>query len=331
MCLNMLRDLMGQRRADPNGITVYLIERLGNQLFAYSTALRAARRLGVPCYANLGFFRGPRPKRNYEKVYALGGFASDLVVPLDDRYHRPLFLAQPMQTYSRVWYRYLSRLAPTFGAPPVFAERSNLYDARIEDVEPGTTLLGGFQSWRYFDDIREEIQARLTALTHPSEWYSSAARDLRPGSGAIALNVRRGDYMLPQQQVRQGLVGRGYYLQAARLLRQMGLDGPIYVASDSLSVALGELRGLKNVVPIDPPPGTDPLEVLVLLSRADGLAIGNSTFSWWAAYLGARPEQVVVAPRPWVVRSGRDTRDLLPRSWLTLDRDACSSADLERT
>lgn len=310
----------GRRRVDPEGITVYLIERLGNQLFAYSAALALARRLGVPCYANLAFFHHSRPKREYDKTYALDGFESGLRIPSDPRYHRPIMLGQPSRKYCQVWYRYLSR-------SPIFLERSTRYDPRIEGVDAGATLLGLFQSWRYFDQIRGELQQRIATLKNPSAWYTSVARELRPGSGAIALNVRRGDYMLPRQLTRQGLVGSGYYFEAVRVMRQMGLDGPVYVASDSLDIALEELQLVENVVPLDPPTGIDPLEVMVLLSRADGLAIANSTFSWWAAYIGERRGQVVIAPRPWFVGGDLDSRDLFPYSWLTLDRDMIPSQD----
>lgn len=318
--------IVGPRRADRDRVTVYLIERLGNQLFAWAAALAVCRRIGVPCYANLSFFNHVRPRRDYEKRFALGGFANDLVIPTSGKYHRPIWFAQPAQDYAQLWHRHIVGRVPIVGKHPTFVERKVSYDQRIELVDRGTTLVGLFQSWRYFDEIRDEIRERISSLKAPSDWFREVSREIRPGTGSIALNVRRGDYALPRQQQRQGLVGRGYYFEAVSLLRRLGLDGPIYVASDSLDVAMTELRDLEDAKPIDPPPGVDPLEVMILLSRADGLAIANSTFSWWAAYLGGRADQVVVAPRPWTIQARRDDRNLLPAPWLTIDRDVSAGA-----
>jgi hypothetical protein len=141
-----------------------------------------------------------------------------------------------------------------------------------------------------------------------------------PGRGAVALHVRRGDYVLPEQQRVQGLVTEDYYVRALDVLQRMGFDGTVFVASDSIDLAVKELHGVAHVVPIDPPPGTKDFEVLLLLSRADALVAANSSFSWWAGYLGTRPGHVVLAPRPWMTRVDFDTRDLLPKDWLTLDR-----------
>lgn len=310
------------RAAHVDGITVYLVERLGNQLFMYAAGLAQARRLEVPYYVNLAFFRTVKPKRVYGYSYGLDVFDSGVIVPEGTAFHRPVFLGLPAVPAASVWHNRVSPHLPAT-APPVFMEQSFEYDERIEKITPGTTILGMFQSWRYFagTQIEDEIRRRMSTLTQPSDWYLSMASQMLPGRGSIALNVRRGDYVLPEQQRIQGLATRDYYARALHHLRRMGFDGKVYVASDSLDLALAELAALGEVVPIDPPAGTNPFEVLLLLSRADALVAANSTFSWWAGFLGERPDTVVIAPRPWLTRSDISTRDLLPKNWLTLDRD----------
>ena len=53
------------RKAQPDGLTLYPIERLGNQLFNYAAVYAQARRMSVPCYVNKAFFDHVRPKRTY--------------------------------------------------------------------------------------------------------------------------------------------------------------------------------------------------------------------------------------------------------------------------
>jgi hypothetical protein len=60
---------------------------------------------------------------------------------------------------------------------------------------------------------------------------------------------------------------------------------------------------------------------VLILSRVDGLVIANSSFSWWAGFIGERPGRVVIAPRPWFTQTKLDTRDLLLPDWLSVDRD----------
>jgi hypothetical protein len=82
----------------------------------------------------------------------------------------------------------------------------------------------------------------------------------------------------------------------------------------------GKFDGLGQLRPIDPPPGTDPIELLLILARADALVAANSSFSWWGGILGERPDRVVIAPRPWFT-APVDTTDLLLPGWLTFDRE----------
>lgn len=314
---------MPLRRARPDGVTVYLAERLGNQLFMYAAGLAQARRLGAPLYFNLGFLRFRRPPRDYPKINTLTGFDHGAVIPEEPAAHRSPLLAGEGLTWAHTGHNLLARLPGERPGRRVFAERSFGYDRRIDEITPGTTLLGLFQSWRYFERVAGELADRIGTLREPSSWYREMTARIRPGDGAIALNVRRGDYVTEQQQRIQGLATRAYYEHGLDHLRRLGLDGPVYVASDSLADVMTELDGLGGpggLVPIDPPPGTDPLEALLVLSRATGLVAANSTFSWWAGYLGGRHGIEVIAPRPWFTRTGLDTRDLMPPDWLTLDR-----------
>ena len=57
---------VARTKAQLNGLTMYPIERLGNQLFTYAAVFAQARRLSVPCYVNKAFFDKVRPERSYD-------------------------------------------------------------------------------------------------------------------------------------------------------------------------------------------------------------------------------------------------------------------------
>ncbi len=65
-------------------------------------------------------------------------------------------------------------------------------------------------------------------------------------------------------------------------------------------------------------------EEMLLMSCCDHHVIANSSFSWWAAYLGRldAPRGVVCAPRQWFgtdVAALARSRDICPADWLLID------------
>jgi hypothetical protein len=72
------------------------------------------------------------------------------------------------------------------------------------------------------------------------------------------------------------------------------------------------------------PKQAHPMETILLMAGGDGLAIANSSFSWWGALLAGPSSTPTVAPIPWFIGSGNDERDLCPPQWMRMDTE-CSA------
>lgn len=288
---------------DPGAITIELIGGLGNQLFQYATGLSQAQRLGCPLDLDVTYFT-VSDKRD---------------VGLRSFNHSGKFVNVPQKSKAR-WIQRRPRADPS-----VLREASYLFDPRVCEVRPGTRLEGYFQSWRYFEDVSYLVREQVRNLRLPSVWYLEMLEHLQ-GTPWIGVHMRRGDYTTDRYRNTFGPISVEYVDRGLRFLRREADSLPTLVFSDEPGVVIQELRevGLDNVADsvIEPPPGTDPIESMLLLSTAAHLLLSNSSFSWWAAYLGHRPGRLVVAPRPWFLGLDHDTRDLLLPEWLTLDSRA---------
>ena len=82
---------------------------------------------------------------------------------------------------------------------------------------------------------------------------------------------------------------------------------------DSAAVELKE-HGLESI-PV--PNSFSPLDTMKLLALTDAKILSNSSFSWWAARIGA-VQSPVVAPYPWF-RRAKEAHDLVPSHWMRLN------------
>jgi len=298
---------------EEGSITVHSQGGLGNQLFIYGAGLAAAQAAGVRLRIDIGQHaaRDDRPsvleRLGFPGEYVDLGFHSSAAEPIKVKIRR--------KASGKV--RLIRGVGPPHGC--TWRERVLRYDAAALCQPSGSCLSGYFQSWRYLEPVADEMR-------HMLERVFSARRDRLESSAAtiaksagIVLHVRRGDYLAPEALDFHGLAGLPFYSEAVATLRRMGLGGPLFVLSDDVEGAMQELAPLGELKSLDFK-SDDALDELLLMSHAPALVIANSSFSWWAAWFGDRPERPVIAPRPWFDDRTLDDRDILPPHWLSLGR-----------
>jgi len=290
-------------------ITIEPLGGLGNQLFIYGLGLRLARDLETDLICDTWNFH------NYSwHAYELETFPNSISRIYSSR-SREMFGHKVRRVIRRARSLHLSSIR----TERLILERDSTFNSEILRAPNGSRLNGYFQSWRYLEPVAIEIKGQISKPINPSQWMHDTRRQLAELGPWIAVHVRRGTYL---EVPIMGIVGNDYYSRAIALLDSVLGDLPLVLFSDTPEMLTDlQARYRDRVTLISTPPEVRAIDVLQVMSDASHLVIGNSTFSWWAAYLKDRPDRMVVAPRPWLDDKNFNERDLLPADWITVGRD----------
>ncbi len=183
----------------------------------------------------------------------------------------------------------------------------------------GTRYTGYFQSPRYFN--REDAR-RMFRVKHELTHAATARHGLAGAQKVLGVHCRFGGDRLRADTIPfHGLVSEEFYSRAIQAVRDReGEDFRVLVVSDSpdvdgLRVMFGRLHDKVQVA------GPQPMEhAFATLSMCDFNVLGNSTFSWWAAYLNAGSSTVVAPRSEWFgpANARLTTEDLFPAEWVCL-------------
>ncbi len=190
------------------------------------------------------------------------------------------------------------------------------YDSRIEKLNPPVTVVGYFQTWKYYQKLKDLGLIPEISMKNPSDWYLEMSKNMRDQGEVLGIHVRRGDYV---DNCQIGTLSASYYREGIKELKLRGSTwDAIWIFSDDILVAQRELKELftenDKVVFIDPPRESHSFESLLLLSNSSSVIIANSTFSWWAATLG-NSDKTIICPSKWFARM-EDPKDLYPKNWI---------------
>lgn len=174
---------------------------------------------------------------------------------------------------------------------------------------PPRLISGYWQGPAYFAGYEEEIRQ---IFKFPSQDREHTRKGRRP---VVAVHVRRGDYASdPHARSVHLVCDAGWYERAWTRMRTTVGDCTALVFSDDPEWVRNQIKfdGDIEYVSAKPRPAWQDMSEM---STCDHFIISNSTFSWWAAFLGQRDETQVFAPFEWL--RGKPTRSLAicPESW----------------
>ncbi len=159
-------------------------------------------------------------------------------------------------------------------------------------VRPDQLLIGYFQTWEYFDHHREKILKVFAPRPEELKRLKNKHAALLDRPFTVGLHVRTFN---KQWSEYIPFVGLSYYEKALRLFPD---DALFVVFSDRIGWCKHHFAKFDR--PFIFIEDQDHIEDFFLMSMLQHNIIGNSTFSWWAAYLNQNPHKIVVAPSHFV-------------------------------
>ncbi len=288
--------------ADASTVSVRLTGGLGNQMFEYAAGRAMAVRLGARLRLDPTLIAYPgrheTPRSMAIDCFNIKGAISE---PQQSSLRR-LLSYSPVST--RIW-----DLLP---GPFMMDRRPHHLDERLLRRNGAATISGYWQREEYFSDVADVIRDDFMLSTPPGPRWQRVAERIASGP-SLGVHVRRGDYVTnARANAHHGLPGVEYVRRALALLGSATADVQSFVFSDDPDWCRRELGFLPQATFVQ---GFKDYEELVLLSRCQHKVIANSSFSWWAAWLGEPSGGTIVAPRTWLQGAEPDVPSPVPARW----------------
>lgn len=177
--------------------------------------------------------------------------------------------------------------------------------------EEDICLFGYYQSDKYWKHCEEQIR-KMFSLNDPikdAAWVF--LREHMGGRTPVSLHVRRSDYLTIQET--HPVLPLSYYKDA---LLQFDDGHHIFIYSDDIRWCENNMKDLHPNISFC---GLSGIMDFAVASQCTHHIIANSSFSWWAAYLGGYVDGKVIAPKNWFGPKGpQDTQDLYCKNWIKI-------------
>ena len=175
---------------------------------------------------------------------------------------------------------------------------------------PDTKYIKGLWHWpAYFTDIEETLRREIQ-LKDTSALPREYVRLIR-GNESVCVHIRRGDYL---NYTYYDVCGADYFNEGIRYIRSLRPEAVFIIFSDDIEWAKQNITG-DGIYYVDE--GNPDYVDFSLMSMCSHFIISNSTFSWWAAFLGNAPGKIVICPDKWY-SDGRNKKQLNLNGWIEL-------------
>jgi hypothetical protein len=245
---------------------------LGNQLFKLANGLRVSTHFGTRLILETSFYDLVAKHKDYAtpRAFEIDYFPKVAQIPTQDA--QSLFIERAISKFWR-------------GCPPQLHRPLGFLteEDEIAGYRHVRRVEGSFEDIKYFPPF-EILQDYLQFPEIMSPWLKAKIIQIE-SERPLSLHVRLTDFL--KSPSLYNVISPDYYVESTRRFRKLFPNQPIWLFSDDPEAAkrfLGKKIYVDQV--LGPEEHVSSGEVMNLLSRSTGICAANSTFSWWAAFLG---------------------------------------------
>lgn len=284
---------------------------LGNQMFQYALAIVMDSN-GIPTKISVNDYLLNRHHHGFELLKAF-----NVPIPIRDRM-KVYVVSKARQVFVDVNLVYVRRLISKIFSTSKYMFNETMeysFDERVFEQE-NSLLIGTWQCFKYFES-QEDLIREVFNFNKPIDPLNLKLSKEIKSVNAIAVHVRRGDFLNPGMSNRRIIIDSKDYYQNAFDIMSNSVENPVfYVFSDEISWAKQNFKG-ENFKFISHNIGSNSYLDMYLMSLCKHFIIANSSFSWWAAWLAENKKKKVIIPSPWI--KGSNCKGLYPKDWVVLE------------
>lgn len=179
----------------------------------------------------------------------------------------------------------------------------------INEVPDNSIFEGGWYSYRYFSNVEEEILRQFNFI---SPIHNELANIIPTSENdeTVALHV-----INPNKYPNAST--RDYYNWAIANINTFVPQPRYFLLTDDIKWSQKNLVGLPNDYTFINTKKIPETLLMQTMSMASHVVASATLNDWWAAYLNANPDKIVIVPKRWNL-GGTIPTDLLPIHWTAI-------------
>lgn len=296
-------------------ICVKLFGGLGNQMFQYAMGRAISLRENAELLIDTSFYnvtpdRDDTSKRSFElNIFNL---------PLREVTQSELKILKPisLRILNTLLYKF-SLGAVQF--PNYFFENQIGYNKSINKIRSHCYLSGYWQSYKYFENIKDDLKLAFKFPTILDSSIKSIINDISKNN-SISIHIRRGDFVNNSSLHFHSLCSIEYYEQAIKYFNDRFSEITFYIFSDDILWVKKHLQLPSNCKFVTKNSAHNSYIDMHLMSLCKHNVIANSSFSWWGAWLNNQHDKIIISPKQWYnnLEMNLQTKDLIPSEWIRI-------------
>lgn len=298
-------------------INVEMHGRLGNQLFQYAAARSLQEKVKQPLFFSFRTVEGENDKEgksgwedslkkfkvkeygtyygNKSILFLNTSFMQKIIGLLYYFSYKPILLKsefefETLYLHQKKWQRLLNK----FGIQWL---KQGYYNYETVYKHKTYVLNGGFESKRYFDDIKDLLRLEIVPIQELTSKDEELIKVLQ-STNSVCISIRHFKLSDKKRENIYNVCTTNYYKTAINEIKKM-VENPIfYICSDDQEWVRENFE-FNDCKIIYENSENDVAVKLYLMTKCRNFIISNSTFSWWAQYLGDYAKKIVISPSKW--------------------------------